>query len=220
VKRAAAAVITTLALSLGMTGTAPAAVTRTRQLTGTQLAAALLPATDFPVVFAPPGPPSDSGSQLENSPARYHLATMSCDSITLRFGREGFGETAVAATGYYAFGASSTQYTQDVYQFRTAGPASSFFRGLRAIWSRCPAFTFPTGSPRTRVSTALPADGYAAFQDRGTGMLEGSKVNVDLLSVIAGPDVLTILSITGVPSADPASRPLMDTLIARVLARR
>jgi hypothetical protein len=125
-------------------GTAVAAASRPAspavQLTGVQLLSALLPRSDFPAGFRlDKSNVFDSGRHLENSPARYHLSTMSCSSFSNNFGDTGFGETATAADDF-----NNSTYTrgygQQVYQFKTRSAATAFFKGLRAISRRCRAF--------------------------------------------------------------------------------
>ncbi len=110
------------------------------QLTGVQLLSALLPQSDFPAGFKlDKSNIFDSGRHFENSPAQYHLSTMSCSSFSNDFGGTGFGETATAADDF-TNSTGARVYGQQVYQFKTGSAATSFFKGLRAISRRCRAF--------------------------------------------------------------------------------
>ncbi|HZR51086.1 MAG TPA: hypothetical protein VFB06_16415 [Streptosporangiaceae bacterium] len=110
------------------------------QLTGRQLAASLLPAAALPHGYKlERNSRQDSGSRLETAARKYDLATMSCAAINDDNGRTGFGESALAEAGYFdSSGLHGTGVLQQVYQFRAAKAAASFWRGLRAIIIRCP----------------------------------------------------------------------------------
>jgi hypothetical protein len=102
------------------------------QLTGTQLASALLPASYFPAgckvvkstVF-------NSGPRLEHGPAKYHLATFSCKNYLVNgLPETGFGETSSAGD---AVNKGSQAYQQGAWQFASASQAASFFRQFYAF---------------------------------------------------------------------------------------
>jgi hypothetical protein len=189
------------ALSLG----AAAANAGTVQVTGHQLEAALLPASDFPVGYQASGE-SDTGSRLETSPAKYNLPTMSCATWEQEFGLTGFGETAAASDSIDPPSRGATRdagYAQLVYQFRTAGVASTFFRGTRAV-------------------AAAPVGGHAAFWIDETVSASGYTVQGHALLTDVGTDVYGIesLGIGIAPPASPAPASLTLKLIARVQALR
>src|SRR5579859_4254398 len=67
------------------------------QVTGTQLAAALVPASMFPRGYQlARNVAHDSGNRLEGGTAAYDPETMSCAEYYHANGRAGFGETAFA----------------------------------------------------------------------------------------------------------------------------
>ena len=102
----AGAVIVLVASALAITvgtaraaGRAPAA--QAVQLTGSQLAAALLPAGAFPPGYRYDKSTShESGKRLGTGKAKYHLASISCTTLSNVYGQSGFGETAVATNSY------------------------------------------------------------------------------------------------------------------------
>jgi hypothetical protein len=96
-KVGAVAVLAASALAITV-GTARAAgqapVTKPVQLTGSQLAADLLPAGTFPSGYRyDKSTSSDSGQRLETGQAKYHLASISCTTLSNVYGGSGFGET-------------------------------------------------------------------------------------------------------------------------------
>jgi hypothetical protein len=202
---------------------------RTAQLTGAQLATALLPAADFPAGYT--GSRTSSGTRLETSRAKHHLATMSCGSFGSTFSFQGFGQSAWAVgvdSHLVADDIANRSYLETVYQFGSPAAAASFFHGLRAAFIRCPEFIYQAGGPELHVSTTAPVDGHPAFQaiespPRITGIPVGpiALASVDILSSVAGTDVFTVLSISDVSSlTGPAPRSLLTKLIPRVLALR
>jgi hypothetical protein len=67
------------------------------QLTGTELASVLLPASDFPAGFTVSSSgATNSGGSLTSGPAQYPLATISCSEFVQHLGSTGFGETGQA----------------------------------------------------------------------------------------------------------------------------
>jgi hypothetical protein len=164
----AAAVITTAATTTAMCGTAVAATSRAArpavQLTGVQLLAALLPQSDFPAGYKLGEPDvNDSGRHLENSPAKYHLSTMRCGSFARTYGNTGFGETATALDNFEKDNFTS-EYLQQVYQFKTPSRATSFFEGVFAVARRCPSFIlFNVSDVHTHVFDATPISRHRTF---------------------------------------------------------
>ena len=195
------------------------------QLTGSQLAARLVPASALPRGYQLVRRFSqDSGGRLETAAAKYDLATMSCAAINDDSGRAGFGESAFAEDAHFlnASGLPSTGLLQQVYQFRAGQAAASFWRGLRAIFIRCPGLGAATAPDQGKITQRVFAVRYGrgqAFEaDVTVTGLPGGTVNTDTLVVVAGDDVFTVESLgysRPVP-ADPPARTLMNELIARV----
>jgi hypothetical protein len=195
------------------------------QLTGRQLAAALVPASALPGGYQlMRNSRQASGSRLETAAARYDLATMSCAAISDDNGRAGFGESAFAEDAHFlnASGLPSTGLLQQVYQFRAGQAAASFWRGLRATFIRCPGLGAATAPDQGKITQRVFAVRYGrgqAFEaDVTVTGLPGGTVNTDTLVVVAGDDVFTVESLgysRPVP-ADPPARTLMNELIARV----
>ena len=223
IKVMAAAVATAAGLAVATCGPACAAPGGAlAQLTGTQLLAALVPASDFPAGYTlDKSSTYDTGSHLLTAPAKYHLATMSCVSFGTHFGTKGFGETAIAADSFSSadFGRG---FGQQVYQFRTAGAASAFFSGLRAIPRRCPQFVLTQPGVNAKVATvvasAAPIAGHRTFQVHETGTFLGVKIGLSFVFTVAGTDVFIAgnLGVHGAPPASPSPRTTMARLIKRV----
>lgn len=199
------------------------------QLTGRQLAALLVPASALPRGYQPVGRfRQDSGGWPETAAAKYDLATMSCAAINDDNGRAGFGESALAEVGYVlnVSGLPSTGLFQQVYQFRTTKAAASYWRGLHAIFIRCPALGDATSPDQPRITQRVFAVRYGrgqAFEADTTATgLPGGAVNTATLVVVAGDDVFTVgvLGYGRPVPADPSARTLMSELIARVQAAR
>lgn len=199
------------------------------QLTGRQLSALLVPASALPRGYQLiTNTWQDSGSRLETATAKYDLATMSCATINNDNGRDGFGESAFAEVGdvLNVEGLPGTALFQQVYQFGTATVAASFWRGLRAIFIRCPELGATTAPDPGKITQSVLTVRYGrdqAFEaDATVTGLQGGAVDEATLVVIAGDDVFTV-GIIGygrpVP-ADPSARTLVSELIARVQAAR
>jgi hypothetical protein len=197
------------------------------QLAGRQLAGRLVPVSALPRGYQLMKPFSqDSGSRLETAAAKYDLATMSCAAIDDDNGRPGFGESAFAedAHSLNASGLPSSELLQQVYQFRAAQAASSFWSGLRAIYTRCPglgAATAPGPGKVTQRVFAVPYDRGQAFEaDVTVTGRPGGTVNTATLVVVADDDVFAVelLGYIRPVPADPPARTLMSELITRVQA--
>ena len=197
------------------------------QFTGRQLAALLVPMSALPRGYqAMRNSPHDSGDRLETARARYDLATMSCAAINDDSGRAGFGESAYAEVGYLLnrSGLPSTGVLQQVYQFGTLKAAASFWRGLRAIFIRCPALGLAHSANPGKITQRVFAVRYGRDQAFEADVTEtepqSGAVNTAFLVVVAGDDVFTV-AVFGygrpVP-ADPSARTVTSELIARVQA--
>lgn len=229
----AAAVVTAGAMVAATCGTAAAATYRAAspavqltsiQLTGVQLLSALVPRSDFPAGFKlDKSSVFDSGGTLENSPARFHLSTMSCKRFANNFGDTGFGETATAADAFV--NSKSTQiFGQQVYQFKTSSAATAFFKGLRAVSRRCRAFLlfgFASGVS-AHAFDAPPILGHPTFQVNESGTVLGLPIAIDTVFTVAGTDLYFTIKfgITVAPPGSPSGRTTMTRLIKRVQAFR
>jgi hypothetical protein len=161
------------------------------QLTGAQLQTALLPQSSFPAGFTLSSQSAvNSGGTLSSSPATYDLATISCATFVQHLGSTGFGETAMAAN---SFTAQSQAFDQLVYQFGSAGAASGFVSGLKALAGRCHSFTVTdngaTGAFSLSAVDGAPVGGHPSLELRQTGKIGGSSIVLDMLLSASGVDV-------------------------------
>jgi hypothetical protein len=204
-------------------GRAP--VAQAVQLTGSQLAAALLPAGTFPPGYHYDKSTSyESGKRLETGKAKYHLASISCTTLSNVYGQSGFGETAVATNSYSTLvdnltATSGAAFAQTVYQFANASTARPFWQGIRSVVVRCPGFGLAThlGRSTERIIKAS-IRGTQAFQADFIGYLAPiGTIRVQSLVVVRGQDVIETDAM-GLARAVPAS-PSLRTLMIRLLAR-
>jgi hypothetical protein len=229
----AAAVVTAGAMVAATCGTAAAATYRAAspavqlasiQLTGVQLLSALLPRSDFPAGFKlDKSGVFDSGGHLENSPARFHLSTMSCKSFANNFGNTGFGESATAADDFVN-GSFTQIFGQQVYQFKTSSAATAFFKGLRAISRRCVAFLLSgVGSGvSAHAFDAARILGHPTFDVNESGSVQGVRIALGMVFTVAGTDLYFTIKfgITVAPPGSPSGRTTITRLIRRVQAFR
>jgi hypothetical protein len=193
------------------------------QLTGTQLAPALLPASAFHSKYRLQElDPLNSGSRLEDGKAKYDLATLSCRALSSA-GPLGFGETAMALNFYAMVGGPEEGYAQEVYQFPSTAAAAGFFHERYRSFVRCPVTTEKAGTSAVRSTvrslTASRVHGLAAFQVEEVTASSGRTGYTNALDVLSGTDVL-LVSFWGWPAAPaaPAPQPLVLALAARVHA--
>jgi hypothetical protein len=224
-----AAVLVMAASALGVTvGTARAAerapAAQPIQLTGSQLAADLLPASTFPSQYRYDASTAhESGKRLETGKAKYHLATISCTTLSNVYDGPGFGETAVATSSYSTLVGNLTATTgavfgQSVYQFASASTARSFWLGLRSVVVRCPGFGATGGHGTERILKAS-IHGTQAFQADFSGSLTPiGAIHVQSLIVLRGQDVIEIdaLGLGRAAPTSPSLRTLMTGLLSRV----
>jgi hypothetical protein len=207
-----------LALSLALT-TAPGNV----QLTGTQLASALVPASYFPAGWSVQKTGAyNSGNRLENSPAKYNLATMSCKTFVVTAPDKGFGETATAASIVHK---KNQAYSQNVYQFASSAKASAFYNGMYALFERCRTVSTTSGSLKvkltTRYLTKTHEGGHQAFRTLQTLYVTSFSPTInDTLFVVDGKDVFTIDAAGQTEPTKPALPTATLHLITRVQAVR
>lgn len=225
----AAVIVLAASAIAGTAGTVRAAgrapVAQAVQLTGSQLAAALLPAGTFPRGYRYDESTShESGKRLETGKAKYHLASISCSTLSNVYGESGFGETAVATNSYSTLvdnltATSGAAFAQTVYQFASANAARSFWLGIRSVVVRCPGFGLAThlGHSTERIVT-VSIRGTRAFQaDFSASLPPLGTIGLQSLVVVRGQDVIEIDAM-GLGRAVPAS-PSLRTLMTRLLAR-
>src|SRR5215475_13897024 len=191
------------------------------QLTGTQLASRLLPASYFPSGYKIVKAASfNTGSRLEHAPARFHLATFSCKTFMLKgLPGSGFGETA-AAGRTVANQRVATAYQQAVLQFASSSQASTFYRQLYAFIARCRTVTAPFNHGTARLTTQSLTKTHLgklrAFRAKQTFTAPGLAVVGDTLVTVSGRDVYFIEA-AGVKKAP--SKPTLPAAALRLIAR-
>ena len=191
------------------------------QLTGTQLASVLLPASDFPAGFtASSSGATTSGGSLTSGPAQFPLATISCSEFVQHLGSTGFGETGMAADSVAGTGQA---YDQAVYQFSTAAEASAFAAGISPLAGRCPSFSAPvSGSATTTMRMkATPGDsvgGRPTVELLQTATADGSALTLDTLFSASGVDVFVVSGV-GLGKGAPVV-PAKETIIYNLMKRQ
>ena len=198
-----------------------AAASGTVQLTGTQLASALLPASYFGsgykvVAFGH----YNSGGRLEQGQARYHLATFSCQKyLNNGLPHTGLGETATA--GIVVNNTRLGAYQQAVWQFSSSSRAAAFYQQMYAFTGRCRTITIKTGTSTagltTQSLTKTRLGGHPAFQAVQTETATGFPATVnDTLVTVAGTDVFLIDAAGQKPPTKPTPATVVLHLISRV----
>jgi hypothetical protein len=191
------------------------------QLTGTELASVLLPASDFPAGFtASSSGATTSGGSLTTGPAQYPLATISCTEFVQHLGSTGFGETGMAAD---SIAGTNQAFDQAVYQFSSAAEASAFAAGISPLATRCPSFSAPvSGSATTTMRMkATPGDSVAGrptVELVQTATASGSALTLDTLFTASGVDVF-VVSAVGLGTGAPAV-PAKETIIYNLMKRQ
>jgi hypothetical protein len=192
------------------------------QLTGTQLETALLPQSYFPAGFTLSSATAvNSGAALTSAPAKYDLATISCSTFLQHLGSAGFGETAMAAN---TFAAQPQAYDQLVYQFGSAGAASGFVAGIKALAGRCHTFTLTdngaTGTLSLSAADGAQVGGHPSLELRQTGKIGGSSIALTMQLSASGVDVFAGATV-GVGASEPtglATSTIVYTLMKRQAA--
>ena len=165
-----------------------------KQLTGTQLAGALLAAADVPADFGTDsGSAVDSGGALTSAAAKYKPAGMSCTDLLDDIGKAGFGESAMASAEMENDD-SGELLDQDVYQFPSATDANVFFTSLQAKWNSCGTFTESDSSGKVTITAAsTPAGlGDLVFANTMTATTSGTTLTGTNMAVLSGFDVFLI----------------------------
>ena len=192
------------------------------QLTGTELATVLLPASDFPSGFAASSSgATTSGGSLTPGAAAYPLATVSCSDFEQHLGSTGFGETAMAADSVVG---TDQAYDQLIYQFASAAQAKAFVAAIAPLAARCASFTAPadgsTGTFSFAAAAGAPLAGLPTVELKQTGKVTGSAVALDTLFTASGVDVFAASGVglgTGAPTV-PANETIVYNLMKRQAA--
>jgi hypothetical protein len=216
----------------GTAGTGgPAAVTSpatapSTQLTGTQLAGALLSGSDIGSGFTSDKSSAvDSGGSLTTAAAKFKPAAISCADLLNDLGEAGFGESAMADDSV-PNNTTGELVNEVVYQFSSASAANVFFTSLEAKWNSCGSFTEsdPSSGKSGKVSIvtqSAPAGlGDMAFANSmsvSMGSVSLSGVN---LAVLKGVDVFVVApgKMGGGQPTDLSAQSLMEKLMAKVAA--
>ena len=191
------------------------------QLTGTDLASVLLPASDFPAGFtASSSGATTSGGSLTSAAAQYPLATISCSGFVQHLGSTGFGETGMASDSIVG---NNQAYDQAIYQFSTAAEASAFVPGISPLAVRCPSFTAPITSSvnttmRMKAGPGASVGGRPSVELTQTATANGSALTLDTLFTASGVDVFVVSGV-GFGKAAPTD-PAKETIIYSLMKRQ
>jgi hypothetical protein len=193
------------------------------QLTGTQLKAVLLPASYFPPGYkVEKNENYSSGPRLEHAPAKYHLATFSCQRYLIsNLPETGFGETATASD---IIAGKPGAFAQTVYQFATPAQAATFYQQMYAFTWRCRSITASyhgTVRATTQFIRRTHVGRYPAFRARQTETATGFPATInDTTTTLAGTDVYVLDAAGQKVPATPAVPTALLALITRVQAAR
>lgn len=199
------------------------------QLTGTVLASALLPLSDFPAGYeidtqdtsdsGPtllPGSPSPASS-LHNCQQMVHDVLLSAAGTTA-FAADVLYDTSIDHPSSY----HQRRYVQNVYQFAAASGSTGYFDQVRSVFSRCTSQTTIHGTTKSvikqTVRAASPVAGHQTVLVRQTGTVNGVNVDAVLLVTIVRTDVYKVgATVFGVPlTAQPSS---LAALTAKLIGR-
>ena len=149
------------------------------------------------------------------------LATASCGTFYSSLNSPGLGESAFASRSYSTPGFAQ-QFLQAVYQLRNADSAMTFFRHVRAGFSRCSPARAGTTTFRVRTLPAAPVSEHPSIQLKMTIVSGGQTTLADIVISVAGPDVFDVINsgLQAPPPASPDPRTLMSELITRVQSAR
>ncbi len=191
------------------------------QLTGTQLESVLLPQSYFPAGFAlSPSSAISSGNALTSSPALYDLATVGCATFVNHLGSTGFGETAMASNSFAAQGQAFDQF---VYQFASAGAASDFVSGIKALAGRCRSFTATdngaTGTFSLSAADSAAVGGHPSVELVQRGTISGSSIVLDTLLTASGVGVFAGSGL-GVGKSAPPTGISKQTIVYDLMRRQ
>jgi hypothetical protein len=226
--RAKASVVAVAALACVLLAPAAMASSAPVQLTGRQLKAALLPASDFVAGYTSTDE-SDSGRHLEHG-TLFRLRSMSCSTFWVFSGQvAGFGETAFATnlvedkTGRLNL---QETFVQSIYQFASNRAAASFYVQLMGKYRSCRSASEPGGSDKTiremlHSESALLVGGHQASQVIEyitASRTPGPPLAFYLLWTLDGTDVYWISTSQVSGPLRPTQSSLTLKLIARVSA--
>lgn len=190
---AAAASSSSFARSGPPTSAPPSASAVPGQLTGSQLAVALLTPDRFPPGFAVSATATlDSGNALTTAAPAHDPQHLTCAELITDLGRPGFGETAMA-TNLLFDNATGEAYSAEVYQFASSGLADVFYDDLSATWAACPVIVAAITPTETGRMAATPrtAPRGLGVQDFAMAMVgtEGRRLTQSVTVVRDGVDV-------------------------------
>ncbi len=202
------------------------------QITGSRLATGLLPSSAFGDGFTF-GASENSGHKLLSTHATKQVSRMSCSAFEGTEWVSGFGNTAGAVEEYLNptplpdLAVGIAYGFQDVLQFATTQAAATYFNQADAKYMYCKEFTEPNpGDTRPgggtyevnflglSTTTVRGDNGFTATQSIALSESPGRTLHIDVLYVIAGPDVYSLWDVSG--SNDEPSPTLMSSLIQRV----
>lgn len=195
------------------------------QLTGSQLASAMLTGSDVPVsgFSAATGTDNNSGGSLTSAKAKLKLSTLSCADLQNALGEGGFGETAWSSNALFN-GPSKEVLSETVYQFGDTAAANAFFTTLKARWNSCGTFTVSSQGSNAKLTvtvvTAKSGVGQQDFANTMTGTENGNPAALVSTVALDGPDVLMVGADkigTTVPT-DIDSGSLLTKLITKITA--
>ena len=163
------------------------------QLTGSQLAVALLTPDQFPAGFAiGTSATLDSGTSLTTAAPLHNPQHLTCAQLITTLWRPGFGETAMATNLVYS-NASGESYAEAVYQFASSGQAAAFYQDLSATWSACHVIVADITKNLVGRMTVVPqtAPSGLGAQDFSVSMvgIEARRLNQTVTVVRDGDDV-------------------------------
>jgi hypothetical protein len=216
----ASAVATAPTSAPATAATLPPLAAAAGQLTGTDLASVLLPASFFPAGFtAPSSGPVTSGSALISAAATNNLATMGCAPFVERLGSTGFGETALAAV---SLSGSAQDFGELVYQFAAPSAATAFLAGITSLAGRCGSFTVTssgqTGTYSLRAAAGAPLAGHPTLTLDESGSTAGTRLVIRTLLCASGVDVFAT-SAVGINAGAPAV-PAAATIVYNLMKRQ
>jgi hypothetical protein len=200
------------------------------QVTGKQLRAALLPASDFVAGYRVLTG-NDTGRKLERV-SLFNLSSMKCEDFWTFIGTGyGFGDTAFATELVAGkTGALPAEiFNQSVYQFASTKAAASFYAKVNAKYRSCHSLTGSDGSGGTLRRTVHSQSATHVGGHQATQIIEyvvdskvpGPPLPVYLLWTIDGADVYFISTTPLSPGPpQPTQSSLTIKLIARVTALR
>lgn len=219
----ALAAATTVVAILALAPAASAATPGIRQVTGSKLATALVPASYFGRGFKATGP-IDTGNALQPGNVDFNIAKMSCSDFWAIYGEPALGETALAEDQLNDFGAGLDDQ-QIVYQLPSSRVAKSFYGTAYTKYGKCREITIAgrgyrmhvktRSIARTRVgrSTAFVVTQVSTFTDDSVPLYTYTLFALD------GDDAFILEAST--PSAtEPDLTAIVARLISRVVALR